>query len=475
MLKRWNKPNGYKEVLGISLPLVASMSSTTIMHFTDRIFLGNYSLDTLAAAMPAVITAFMFLAFFFGVAVYANTFIAQYIGAGAYKRVGSSLWQAIYFSLGSGVLLAGLYFVAEPIFQYGGHTPEVQRLEVTYFRILTLGAVFNLMGMALSCFYSGRGLTRTVMFVTLAGASVNIPLDYALINGMWGFPELGIAGAGIATVAASALIALLYALLIFTRKNNEKFGIWQNRKFDRELFGRLMKYGLPGGVQFFIDIFAFTLFLFIVGRLGNIHLAATNIAFSISTLTFMPMIGFAQATTILVGQAIGRNQPDDGCEITTNSLHLTLGYMMLIALVLVLMPEWLLDLFKSRDYTEEEYAVIKGMGVVLLRFIAFFCLFDALNLIYSATIKGAGDTRFVMWTIGIMSTGIMVIPVYVSVEYMGAGLYTAWVFATLYICLIGFVFRWRYRQGKWKKMRIIEAGHPPTLQQSPASVAVEIL
>ncbi len=150
MLKRWNKPYGYKEVLGISLPLVASMSSTTVMHFTDRIFLGNYSLDTLAAAMPAVITAFMFLAFFFGVAVYANTFIAQYIGAGAYKRVGSSLWQAIYFSLGSGVLLAGLYFVAEPIFQFGGHTPEVQRLEVTYFRILTLGAVFNLMGMALS-------------------------------------------------------------------------------------------------------------------------------------------------------------------------------------------------------------------------------------------------------------------------------------------------------------------------------------
>jgi MATE family multidrug resistance protein len=475
MFKRWNKPYGYKDVLGISLPLVASMSSTTVMHFTDRVFLGNYSLDTLAAAMPAVITAFMFQSFFFGVAVYANTFIAQYIGAGAHKRVGASLWQAIYFSLASGLLLAALYFVAEPIFRYGGHTIEVQRLEVTYFRILTLGAVFSLLGVALSCFYSGRGLTRTVMFVNCIGAAVNIPLDYALINGVWGFPELGIAGAGIATVIASAVIALLYAVLIFNRKNDENFGVWLNRAFDRELFRRLMKYGLPGGVQFFIDIFAFTLFLFVVGRLGKVELAATNIAFSISTLTFMPMIGFAQATTILVGQAIGRDQPEDGCEITINSLHLTVGYMALIALVLVLMPEWLLDMFKSRDHTEGEYEIIKGIGVILLRFVAFFCLFDALNLIYAATIKGAGDTRFVMWTIGLMSTGIMVLPVYIGVEFMGAGLYTAWVFATLYICLLGFVFRWRYRQGKWKKMRVIEAGHFPILQQSPASATVETL
>jgi MATE family multidrug resistance protein len=371
--------------------------------------------------------------------------------------------------------MSGLYFIAEPLFRYGGHAPEVQRLEVTYFRILALGSVFNVLGVTLSCFYSGRGLTWTVMIVNFTGAAVNVPLDYALINGVWGFPELGIAGAGIATVAAAVVMTVMWVFLIFTPEHDVEYGVWRERAFDRELFGRLMRFGLPGGVQFFVDIFAFTLFLFIMGRLGTDQLAATNIAFSISMLTFMPMTGFALATSILVAQAIGRNQPEDGVEVTTSALQLTMAYMVSVAAVLILAPEWLLDLFKSRDYSEAQYAVIRDMGVVLLRFVAVFCVFDALNLIYAATIKGAGDTRFVMWTIGILSFQIMVVPVYVGVEFFGAGLYTAWMFATGYVCLIALVFRWRYRQGKWKSMRVIETDFSPAFQPPPVPEVSEAL
>ena len=108
MLERWSKPNGYRQVLAISLPLVASMGSITLMHFTDRMFLANYSLDAIAAALPAGIASFTSIAFFMGVANYTNAFVAQYTGARAFNRVGAALWQGIYFSLMSALLLASL-------------------------------------------------------------------------------------------------------------------------------------------------------------------------------------------------------------------------------------------------------------------------------------------------------------------------------------------------------------------------------
>ncbi|MBW2619121.1 MAG: MATE family efflux transporter [Deltaproteobacteria bacterium] len=456
-MRRWGQTNGYRDVLIIGLPLVVSMLSTTVMHFTDRVFLSNYSLDSIAAAMPAGIASFLFLSFFMGVASYLNAFVAQYTGSGAHHRVGASIWQGLYFSFGASVILASLYFVAGPLFDLGGHAPEVRQLEVAYFQILTLGSGLAVIGTSLSCFYSGRGLTKPLMVVHIIGAAINIPLDYALINGLWIFPELGIVGAGIATVTAFGVIALLFAFLVFTRKNNRKFSTWRNRTLDKALFGRLMKYGLPGGVHFFIDIFAFTFFVFMIGRLGKFELAASNIVFSINHLAFMPMFGLSIALGTLVGQAIGRGHPEDAVEATRSTIHITLFYMCLVALLFVLAPEWLLDFFRSRKTAAGDFAPIMGTGVILLRFVAVYTLVDGLAIIYSGAIKGAGDTRFVMWSMGACALVVMVLPVFIGIEYLGFGLYGAWVCITIYITIYALVMWLRFRQGKWKKMQVIEA------------------
>ena len=128
MMERWSRKNGYKDVLAISLPLVASMGSLTLMQFTDRMFLANYSADAIAAALPAGIASFTAVAFFMGVANYVNAFIAQYMGACTFNRVGASVWQGIYFSLMASCVLALLYFVSGPLFDLIGHSPHIQRL-----------------------------------------------------------------------------------------------------------------------------------------------------------------------------------------------------------------------------------------------------------------------------------------------------------------------------------------------------------
>jgi MATE family, multidrug efflux pump len=457
IMQRWSNPNGYRQVLAVSLPLVASMGSITLMQFTDRVFLANYSVDAIAAALPAGIASFTFVSFFMGVANYTNTFVAQYTGAATFQRVGASLWQGIYFALISAALLGWLCFFSHRLFEFIGHSPQIRDLEVIYFNILILGAGLVLLGSTLACFYTGRGLTRVVMMVHLTGAVINIPLDYCLINGIGPFPELGIAGAAIATVTAYAFIVCVLAFLVFSSANRSEFGTWVNRSFDRELFGRLMRYGLPSGIQFFLEIFGFSFFIQMVGRLGYIELAASNIVFSIESLSFMPMVGFHVGTAIMVGQAIGRNRPEDGVYATSSALHITLAYMVILTSLFVFAPKPLLILFKAESVLPAEFARITEKAVILLRFVAVFCFFDAMNLTYSGAIKGAGDTRFIMWTVAALLVCVMVVPVYVAVEIMKAGLFWVWVLVTLYICSLGLAFMFRYRQGKWKKMRVIEA------------------
>lgn len=459
MIKRWSGTGGYREVLAVGLPLVVSMGSSTVMLFTDRMFLANYSVDAIAAALPAGIASFLFVCFFMGVGGYVNVFVAQYTGARRGDRVGASLWQGVYLSLIAGALLASLYFLADQLFAAGGHPPEVRRLEAAYFRILTLGGGLMVMAVTLSCFYSGRGLTRPVMLVNLIGAALNIPLDYALINGVWGFPEMGISGAALATVAAQGLMSLLFAALIFRPANEREFNVWSARRFDPELFRRLLRFGAPGGIQFFVDIFAFTFFIFMVGRLGKPELAATNIVFTINTLAFLPMMGFSVAVSTLVGQSIGRGRPDQGVRSAMSAVHITLAYMTVVAAVFLLLPHWLLNLFRPRGFDSAEFAVILATGVVLLRFVAVYSVIDAVVIIFFGALKGAGDIWFAMWAMALAALALMVIPVYLGVEYLGLGLRAAYLFITCYVTALAVTFYWRFQQGKWQGMTVMET--PP--------------
>lgn len=433
------------------------MGSITLMQFTDRMFLANYSIQAISAALPAGIASFTCIAFFMGVANYTNAFVAQYVGAGSLERIGSALWQGLYFAFFASAFLASLFFVSGPLFAVIGHPRAVQELEIVYFNILTLGAGLVVLASVLACFYSGRGLTRVIMLVHLTGAVVNIPLDYCLINGVGPFPELGIKGAGLATVSATGVIALLLCLLVFSPVNRERFGTWRNRGLELDLFNRLMRFGLPSGVQFFVEVFAFTFFIQMLGRLGKLEMAASNIALSIETLSFLPMVGLHIGNSTLVGQAIGKGEPEQGVVATSSALHITLAYMVLVAITFIFFPEPLIRLFRANEASPAEYADILELGTMLMRFVAVYCFFDALSLVFSGALKGAGDTRFIMLTIGGLSFAVMIVPIYLVVEVFAAGVYMAWLVLTLYICSLGLAFWLRYRQGSWKKMRVIEA------------------
>lgn len=453
---RWEGRGGYREVLQVGLPLVASMASTTVMQFTDRVFLGRYSLDALAASLSSSVVNFVFTAFFIGVATYVNVFIAQYTGAQRPERVGAALWQSIWFSVLAAVGMALLALPAEWIFGLAGHSESVQALEVPYYRILCFGSGFSVLAVALASFYSGRGMTRPVAVINMIGAVLNIPLDYALINGAWGFPRLGIEGAGYATVFAWGVTALLFGAAVFVRRHEERYKVLSNWRPDPVLFRRLLRFGVPSGVQFFLDIFGFTVFILVVGRMGDVELAATNLVFSLNHFTFMPMVGLHIATETLMGQAIGAGRPDEGARATTSAMHLCLAWALLLGAVFVLFPGPLVELFRPADQTPEQFEPIMEMGRVLLIFVAGYSFFDGMAIVQFGALKGAGDTRFVMLTILCCSVVLLIVPVVYVVEVAQAGLYVAWACVAAYLAGLSLITRLRFAGGKWRGMSVIE-------------------
>jgi MATE family multidrug resistance protein len=448
----------YRDVLRVSMPIVISMATTVVMTFTDRVFLANYSIDAIAAALPAGIIAYVFLIFFADTAGYVSVIIAQYTGAGVLQRVGSALWQAIYFAIISWLIMVGLSFGAGPLFRWVGHSAEVQQLEVIYFRVLCLGSGIHIIGMSLSSFFTGRGVTRPVMIIYIIAMLLNVPLDYALIYGIWIFPELGILGAAIATVFSWASATLMLGLFVFARENAVTFKTRQNHHFDADLFRRLLRFGVPSSLQFSLDVFAFSFFVLMVGRIGKAELVVTNIAISLDSVSFRPLSGFALGASTLVGQALGRNRPDEAVAAARATMVIVASYTAVFILAFVFVPQPLLDLFRPRDISPEDFAAIKGMGIVVLRFVAAYLLLDGLYMISTAVLKGAGDTRFIMWSMGVLSVFGMILPIYIGIEVFGAGLYFAWACTVFFLLQLASVTCWRFYQGKWKTMRVIEQG-----------------
>lgn len=455
--KRWRAEGGYRQLLVIATPLILSTGAWSVQHFVDRMFLSWYSPEAIAAAMPAGMMSFAVMSFFLGTATYVSTFVAQYFGAKRFDRIGPALWQGVYIALLGGFALFCFIPFADAIFSFMGHDPLVQRYEVPYFQVLCLGGFPFVASAALSGFFSGRGKPWAVMWVNTCATIVNLVLDYALIFGTWGFPELGIKGAAIATVIAGAFSFCVYLALISRKGYNEQYHTLKGWRPEGELFVRLLRFGLPSGLQFFLEMVGFTVFILLVGRLGTNSLAATNIAFNINTLAFMPMIGCGIAVSVLVGQYLGANKPDLAQKSAYSGFHMTVLYMATIAAAYVLIPDIFVAPFAAKA-DPERMAEIYHLAVILLRFVAVYSVFDTMNIIFASAIKGAGDTRFVMFMILILSALILVLPAYIAIVILGYGLTIAWGIGTIYVITLGFVFYIRFRGEKWKSMRVIE--HP---------------
>ncbi|HIM56991.1 MAG TPA: MATE family efflux transporter [Candidatus Latescibacteria bacterium] len=463
---RWGAEGGYREFLTLATPLILSTAAWSVQHFVDRVFLAWYSTEALAAALPAGMANFVIASLFIGVASYVNTFVAQYVGAKRLERVGPAVWQGAYLAVLSGLVGLGVAWQSGAIFDLIGHDTAIRDEEVVYFRILCYGLFPLILSTTASCFFSGRGKTLTVLAVNASATALNIALDYGLIFGHWGLPAWGIRGAAWATNIAALFSAVLFGVLLLQRRYRDEFDTLGGWRPDRDLFLRLLRFGGPNGLNYMFDMVAFSFFILVVGRKGILELTATNLAFSVNSLAFMPLLGGGIAVSTMVGQRLGRDDPDAAEYCTWSGLHLALLYMGIMALAYLGVPQlFLMPYGLGAGGADLDQAM--EIATLLLRIVALYCLFDAFYIIFTAALKGAGDTRFIMYVSLGLSWFVMAIPATVALMYFDAGIYILWSFLCAYVVVAGLVFYLRFRAGHWREMRVIEEA--PAIEEEPCS------
>jgi MATE family multidrug resistance protein len=464
----WSRPCGGREVLAIALPLVIQTCFWSIMWFIDRMYLIWYSPEATAAALPGGMFHWVLICLPMGIAAYVNTFVAQYYGAGRHRRIGVAVNQGLWFGWATVPLFLLAIPLAPLLFQQFDYDANVQPLVVDYFQVLALGAGAVVISSAQSSFYTGRGLTRIVMLVNCAGTLLDISLEYMFIFGAFGFPRLGIVGAALTTVISNWATVLMFWLLMRRPVEREPFGLNDNH-FDSELFRRLLRFGLPSGLPQLIEGIAFTFLTNAVASIGVIAGAATSLAFTINAVAFVPMIGLNIAVSTLVGQKLGENRPDLAARATWTAMVLGLAYTGLFAVAYVAVPSVFLGLH-TLFASDPNFPEVREVTIILLRFVAMYCFFDALQIVFVGALRGAGDTRFILINTSCISLLAIATGYWLQDQFdwkeTGYALYGWWWVLTGWLLALGVTYVLRFEQGRWKTMRVIE---PELNVESPAS------
>jgi len=443
------------ELFWIAIPLIITSISFTLLHFCDRMFLSWYSPEALQAVVPAGILSFTLISFFIALCAMANTFVAQFYGARDYTRCSLTVAQSLFMAVLSMPLIWALIPVGVGLLVWSGHAPEVLELEKIYLTVVMGGGVSAPLTAAVGSFYGGRGKTRVIMMAHLLGNSVNILLNWMLIFGPGPFPELGIKGAALASLIAGFVAPILLSGLYFSRKNHAVYRTREMLFFDRPLFMRMLRFGLPSGMHMVLDIGSFSLFVLLLGRLGETAFLASNIVLSINMLAFMPSIGMGQAASVLVGQYMGRSDPQGAQCAAWRAARMAWVYTLMVVSTFIAFPEMYIRLFASGDVM---FSDLFETARWLLFLAAGWGLMEATNAVLSGALRGAGDTHFVMGFHTAVAWGFFAWGEAMIVLVFKLNVFVAWGWAIAYFTILAGGWVWRIRSGHWKRIELIERG-----------------
>ena len=440
-------PGGYREVWVLAYPVVITMASRTVMGFVDTAMVGRLGITELAAVGLAGILTWTLYSFFGGLLTSINTFVAQCYGAGDRRGIAVAAWQGLYIALVSYLLVLLISRFTEHAFALLKPSQEIQQLGVVYTRIRLYGGITAFIHFAVSSFLRGIGDTKTPMWIAIIANLINIILDYLLIFGHFGFPRLEVTGAAIATVIAGTVSAVIYLAIFFSKKFNREYQTRSNFQINLRQIRRILRIGAPMGIQSLLDLGSFTIFTAMIGRMGDLALAANTVAITLLSISFMPLFGVSLASTTLVGQYIGSGQLHYARKSGYTAIKIGVAYTVVIAILFVTVPKLLFSLIT----TDQEVA---QLGTQILFLAAIFQLSDGFGICSSGALKGAGDTLFTM-LVGLGYAWFLFLPLaYGFGIVLGYGVVGAWGGATIYIILIGITYFMRFRSNRWEKIQI---------------------
>jgi MATE family multidrug resistance protein len=453
---RWT---GLSEVFRLAMPAILASISWTVMQFVDTAMVGQLGQVPLAAVGSAGLWSFVMNTFAVGVVGCVATFVGQSLGRGRLVDCGRYAWQGIYLSLATGVVGLALWPLASPIFNLMPHTPDVTQQEILYFRVRLFGYVFIAWQTALASFFQAINRPMIPMVSAFAANLANIVLDYGLIFGNFGLPRMEIAGAALATVISLAFQVVILQWLFLSKPMEQTYATRSGFAFNWRKTSELFNIGWPAGLSFLLDVTNWGIFTsFIVGYFGDSVLAAHTAAIAIMHISFVPAMGLNQAIAPIVGQWIGRENIPIAKARAYTGTKLGIMYMFGMGVIFAFLGPSIIRAFFIDDPN-----VVKLCHVFLMMG-AVFQGFDAINIVLSGALRGAGDTRWIAVMTAIGAYCIFLPSALVMAFVFRWGAIGAWLGATVYIiALSGIMFR-RFHGERWRYIKIFRADLIPAVK-----------
>ena len=414
-----------KATLVLGLPLIGSHLAQMLLHVTDMVMLGWYSVTALAAAVIATSTFFVIFILGAGFAQAVMPMVASAIGRGDDVQVRRDTRMGLWLSIAFGVLAYPLFWWSEPLLLTLGQKPEVAALGQEFLRIAGLGMIPALLVMVLKSYLAALERTQVVLWVTLTAVGVNIAVGWALIFGNWGAPEMGVRGAALASVTVQVLTAVALAIYVGWLPELRRFRLFQRFwRPDWHALHQVFKLGMPIGLTSLAEGGMFEASAIMMGWVGTVQLAAHGIALQAAALTFMVHLGLSNATTVRTALASGAG---DAVAVRRGG-RVAIGLSMMFAVVVVILfltfPEAIISVFLDR--AKPEAAQILAFGTSLLAVAALFQVADSLQVMALGLLRGVKDTRVPMliaalsyWGIGIPASYLLAF----KAGYGGVGLW----------------------------------------------------
>ena len=448
------------EVVRLAFPMVVGYASGTIMHFVDALMVSRVGEAEMAAASSAGIVVFTLTALAFGVTSCVSTFASQCLGRGETRNCSAYVWQNAFFSVAVGYLSILALPVVPHLFAWIGHEADVQACEVAYGSFRLIGMGFMVMGWGFCSYFQGIHRPWVTTSTTIVANLINVGANYVLIFGHLGLPAMGIVGAAIGTVLASGLHCVMLIAFVVHPWHARDYGGWDTCRIDWAKLKQLVRIGWPAGLNFFLDIASWAVFTnFLIGNFGKAALAGNMVAMQYMHLSFMPALGLSHAASALMGKYIGQKDMARAKQRAFMALRIAVVYMLIMGVMFFTCRYPLVRLFK------DDPDIVAHAALILI-FAAIFQGFDALAIVSSGALRGAGDTHWTAVATITCCWGIFM-PVGLALTHFAPSLGPKgpWIAATLFICSLGSTLFWRLLSERWTKIDIFRTETAPEAKE----------
>jgi putative MATE family efflux protein len=437
----------FKNIWLVSFPIILSNVAQNIVNVTDTAFLGHVGEVELGAAGNAGIFYFVMVMLGFGFSVGCQILIGRRNGEGNYLAIGNLFNVSLFASFGMGIIMFLLLrFGSEAFLSNFTSSQRILENSIAYLDYRSVGIIFVYINVLFMAFFTGITKTKILVFITLAQSGINVFLDYGMIFGNFGFPEMGIEGAAIASVISEASATGLFIFYTLKFVDLPKYGLFQFKKLDGSALKRAYKIASPIMLQNTISLSSWFIFFLIIEQIGERELAVSHIVRSIYMVMMIPLFGFSSATSALVSNVIGEGGVNHVFKLVRNIIILSVSFTLIMMAVNLIFPHEILSIYT------QDVDLINACLPVLQVITATMFLFSIAFILFSA-VTGTGNT------LHSLAIEIVTIVAYLYGAYLIGVKYdfsiaTVWCSEFIYfggMGILSFFYLWKYN---WQQKTI---------------------